>query len=119
MDFIATKNDDFLVTESNVRRTGGTHVYQTALELIGKDFMIQTFILSSNSYKLPKGLKLTFNELNQKLKSIKFNKQSQEGIVIASANLLTLNTFAYIIFGGNEKRAVEIEKQMEQLLTKP
>lgn len=116
VDFVATKNNEFFVTESNVRRTGGTHVYHTAMHLFGKDFMIQAYILSNNNYKLKEGIKMTFNDLRQKLTPVLYDKTSQEGLIFASANILALNMFAYIIFGKNKKRALEIEAKMEQLL---
>ncbi|HCC84659.1 MAG TPA: hypothetical protein DEP87_03170, partial [Candidatus Pacebacteria bacterium] len=38
VDLVAAKNGDIYVSESNTRRTGGTHAYKTALKLIGRDF---------------------------------------------------------------------------------
>lgn len=116
VDFVAAKNGQLYVTESNVRRTGGTHVYSVAEKLFGKDFMYLTYILSNNSYELAQDRQYIFSEVIDTLRPILFDKQSREGIVIISENLLSYHKLAYIIFGKNKKRAYEIESQMEQLL---
>jgi len=116
VDFVAAKNGQLYVTESNVRRTGGTHVWVTAERLFGKDFMYLTYILSYNLYDLPKQKAYTFEEITATLEPVLFNKQTKEGVIIASANLLSAHRMAYMIFGVNRKRAYEIEAKMEELL---
>lgn len=118
VDFVAAKNGQIYVTESNARRTGGTHVYKTALELIGKDFMTDSYVLSDNNFKLPHDGKPAFREIISILTPVLYNKMIKEGVVIVSSNLLNQGTLAYIIFGKNKKRSMEIEMQMEALLQK-
>lgn len=115
LDFIASKTGDIFVTESNVRRTGGTHVFHTAQALLGKDFMYHAYTLSNNLYTLPTVSPNSFRDLSTLLEPILFDKTSQEGIVIISINLLTQNKFGYIIFGKTRQRALEIELKMDQL----
>jgi len=116
VDFVAAKNGQLYVTESNVRRTGGTHVFATAEELFGKDFMYLTNILSNNSYVLPFARVFGFDEILTMLSPILFDKHTREGLVIISENLLSYKRLGYIIFGKTEKRAREIEAKMESLL---
>lgn len=116
VDYIAGKNGKIYVTESNVRRTGGTHVYQTAEKLFGKDFMYETYIMSHNSYPIKNTRITTFSYLKNHLKPILFNKKTREGMVIVSESGLKMRQLAYIIFGKTERRAVEIEAEMEKLL---
>jgi ssDNA-specific exonuclease RecJ len=118
VDFVAAKNGQIFVTESNARRTGGTHVYKTAVELIGKDFMMDSYVLSDNAYQIPNNKKPSFEQLHTLLASILYSKKEKEGVIIASSNLLNLGMLAYIIIGKNKKRSLEIEVQMEDLLTK-
>ena len=113
---VAAKNGDLYVSESNTRRTGGSHVYKTALKLIGKDFLDYSYILSNNAWKLPKGITLTFEELIEKLGPVLFNKKTKEGVVIASANLLKQGQLAYIVFGRDEKHALAIEEKAQKIL---
>lgn len=116
VDLVAAKNGDLYVSESNTRRTGGSHVYKTALKLIGKDFLDYSYILSNNAWKLPKGITPTFEELIEKLSPVLFNKKTKEGVVIASANLLKQGQLAYIVFGRDEKHALEIEEKAQKIL---
>ena len=117
VDFVASKNGDIFVTESNIRRTGGTHVYHLAKYLFGKDFLYDTFILTNNAYKFDK----KHNNIDPKkffsiLEPILYDNKKREGIVITGTRLLELNYFGYIIFAKNKNRAVKIEENMEKLL---
>jgi hypothetical protein len=117
VDFIAGKDKKMYLTESNIRRTGGTHVYHTAKALFGEKFMQKTFVLSQNIYSLPKPHAISFSDLKKTLDSILYNKKTKQGLVISSANLLSQNKFGYIIFASNKTKAIEIEKKMESLLS--
>lgn len=116
VDLVSAKNGDIYVSESNTRRTGGTHVFKTAQKLIGKDFMSDSYTLSDNNYALPKGIKPSFEKVLEVLSPVLFNKKTREGVVITAANLLKQGSLAYIVFGHNKKRSLEIEEQMFALL---
>jgi hypothetical protein len=116
VDCVYTKDKRLLITESNVRRTGGTHVYHTAKRLVGPDFMDQAYILSNNAYPLAAARELTFQDVYNKLQPILFSPETKDGLVIASINGLKYNTFAYIIIGHDKETAYKIEAEMERLL---
>lgn len=116
VDFVAGRNGQLYVTESNVRSTGGTFIYTVALKLFGKDFMYLTYILSNNSYDISHLRNPTFSGIRERLQPILFNKLTREGLIIVSESLLRMNNFAYIIFGKTKKRAYELESEMESLL---
>jgi hypothetical protein len=116
VDFVAGRGGELFVTESNVRRTGGTHVYAVANRLFGKEFMYETYTLSCNTYPLAKGKIFTFPSLLDALKPVLFDKKTREGVVLVSENMLEMGQMQYIVFGQNKKRAEEIEAEMEHLL---
>lgn len=117
VDFVASKNGDIYVTESNVRRTGGTHVYHLAKFLFGKDFLYDTYILTNNLYSSGKNNRNhDVKELFKKLAPVLFDKNTKEGVIIMGTRLLEQNQFGYIIFGKNKNRAIKIEEDMEKLL---
>lgn len=118
VDFVAAKNGEMYVTESNARRTGGTHMYKAAVELIGKDFMTDSYTLSNNDYTLPKNRKPSFDSVLTVLAPVLYNKKTKEGVVLASSNLLEQSKLAYVVLGPSEKRSLEIEAEMEELLKK-
>lgn len=117
IDFIAGKNGQIYVNESNVRVTGGTHVYQAAKELAGRNFTKSSYVLSDNMYQIPGEKIYKFSELIEIMKPILFSRKTKEGLVITSANLLAVGKLAYIIFGKNKKRALLIENNMKKILS--
>jgi len=116
VDFVAGKNGQLYITESNLRRTGGTHVYKAALRLLGNDFMDDYVILFHNYYLLPGDKKYSFNQVLEKLKPILFDKKKKEGVVLASANVLPKGRLAHIAIGKTKQRAMKIEKKMMEIL---
>ncbi len=116
VDCLYTKTGKLFITESNVRRTGATHVYHAAERLIGPNYMDEAYILSNNSHSTSASRSFNFLELYKKLVSILYSKETKEGLVFASVNGLKDNLFGYIIFGRNKERAHEIEEEMERLL---
>jgi len=116
IDFIAGKGGEIFVNESNVRVTGGTHVYQAAVELAGREFMKKVYVLSNNNYAISNKNIFTFDKLHKLMKPILFDRKTREGLVIASSNLLAMRKLAYIIFGKNKRRALAIEAEMKRLL---
>ena len=116
IDMIATKYDQVFVNESNTRNTGGTDVYKTALELIGNDFLSDSYVVSRGKYKLDNFRKPTFSTILKCLKPVLFDKKTKEGVVINSENIIRQKEFIYIIFGNTKKRAYQIESAMKTLL---
>lgn len=116
VDCVAGKNGEIYVAESNVRTTGGTFVYTTARALFGENFMIETYLFSNNGYMLTHLKRMYFPELLERLAPILFDKETKEGMVLTSENLLRMQKFSFIIFAKTKKRAYEIETRMEELL---
>lgn len=116
VDCVYTKNKELLMTESNIRRTGGTHVYHAALQLAGPQFMKTAYVLSNNTYVLPVTNSWTFAKIKSKLTPILFSAKTGEGVIIAAANILKQNKLSYIIIGKNKTHALATETKMEKLL---
>ena len=115
VDFIAAKGGEIFVSESNVRVTGGTHVYEAGKELVGRNFTKKSVVVSNNMYSItPK--KFTFKKLHNLMESLLFSRKTKEGMVICSSNLLMDGYLSYIVFGKNKKRAEVIEGKMKELL---
>ncbi|MBU1327161.1 hypothetical protein KKB64_04825 [Patescibacteria group bacterium] len=118
VDFVASRNGQLYVTESNTRRTGGTHVYETTKALFGKNFMTEVYTLSNNIYPLPKRKQIFLENLLNALSPILFDKKSKEGLIVASEHILNQGAFSYIIYGQTKKRALAIEEKMEEIVQK-
>lgn len=118
VDCIYTKSGELLITESNVRKTGGTHVYHAGIILLGKNFGDSHYLLSNNTHPLPPGTSFSFAELLSKLEPLLFTKEKGEGILLASSNILRQGKLSHIIIGNDEKRAHALERKMEDLLAR-
>lgn len=116
VDFAMGKDGHIYVNESNVRRTGGTHVYHAAKALFGPDFLKKTYTLSNNNFVLPPGSPRRFSQLIERLQPVLYSPNTKEGVLLCGENLLAQNKMAYIIFGHNNERADAIEEQMMALL---
>lgn len=116
IDFIAAKNGEKYVTESNIRRTGGSHVYFLTKHLFGKDFLYDTYVISNNLYEINDAKIMEFEDLVKILQPVLFNKKNKEGLIITGARLLEQNKFGYVIYGKNKIRALKLEMEMEKLL---
>lgn len=116
VDFVAAKNGEIYVCESNTRHTGGTHTYNIALKLIGKNFMTDAYVISDNSFRFERKQTPTFESVISLLGHLAYNRESKEGVVVVSANMLAQRQLEYVILAQNKKRAYEIEQQMEALL---
>lgn len=116
VDYVAGRNGEIYVAESNVRSTGGTFVYTTAVALFGENFMFDTYLFSNNGYKIPHLKRQTFASMRERLAPILFQKETKEGLILTSENLLRMQKFSFIIFAKTKKRAYEIESRMEELL---
>jgi hypothetical protein len=116
VDFIAEKGGEIFVSESNVRVTGGTHVYEAGKELVGKNFTKKGYVLSNNMWKIPTEKTLKFGKMLKLMSPLLFSRRTKEGLVICSSNLLFDGYLSYIIFGKNKKRAEYIESEMRKML---
>ncbi|MFZ2025857.1 MAG: hypothetical protein WAV30_01040, partial [Microgenomates group bacterium] len=118
IDMIATKYNQVFVNESNTRNTGGTDVYKVALELIGKDFFSDSYVISRSRFALNNVKRATFPTIHKILEPLLFNKRTKEGVVISSENIIKQKELIYIIFGNTKRRAYQIEEDMRHLFSK-
>jgi len=116
VDYLAGKNGDVFVAESNVRSTGGTFVYATAMTLFGQNFMIDTYLFSNNGYTISHLGRQSFSQVKERLTPVLYSRDTKEGLIITSENLLRMQKLSYIIFAKTKKRAQEIESRMSELL---
>ncbi|MEO8582060.1 MAG: hypothetical protein ABI425_05820 [Patescibacteria group bacterium] len=118
VDFIAGTDGKLYLTESNVRRTGGTYAYEAARKLIGKNFMTKSYFATRSAYPLPTKKLLKFNKVKKLLEPVLFDHKTKEGVVLTTANVFRQHKIAYIVFGKDKPRALAIEEKMHKLLKK-
>lgn len=118
VDCIAGKNGTVYVTESNTRRTGVTFGYKIAKELIGSDFLSDSYIINENMKDMGPNFNFTYKQLLEFMGPLLYDPKTKEGILLPSASLLKIHKMAYMIFGKTKKQALTLEKKMFELLKK-
>ena len=116
LDFMYGKDGRLYITESNLRRTGGTHTYLCAKHLLGDDFLDRYCIRAMNCYPLAAGRALDFSRLLRLLEPLLWDAQQKKGLLIASEMQLSMNFLAYIAIGHNRRETCAIEAEMKRLL---
>lgn len=87
-----------------------------ALELIGKDFMSDSYVISRSKFKLDGLKRPTFASVLKLIKPVLFDKKTKEGVVISSEVIIKQKELIYIVFGKTKRRAYQIEAEMHRLL---
>lgn len=130
VDCLVDRAGHLFMSESNVRRTGGTHVYHLATAILGKNCFKQYYILSNNYFSLPKwsamvkkypnlkeqGGGWTFVQAAALLQPILFDPVHRRGLIIAAANTLQMNKLTYVIIGHHRDDALAIEQKLKKLV---
>ena len=97
--------------EANLRRTGGTHVYETAKVLLGDDFQKKYYVTATNIQAAPQLKNRSFVEVKNKLNDILYPIQGRKkGIIITIYSYLKLGKLGYIVIGKDRKETLEIEE---------
>lgn len=117
VDCMFTQMKELLITESNVRKTGGTHVYHAGNLLLGSQFCDDYYLLSNNTHPLPEGKEYSFSELLSVLQPILFSRKTREGVILASSNILKQHKLSHVIVGADKSAAYALEQEMERLLS--
>jgi hypothetical protein len=107
------------LTEVNVRRNGGTEVYETAKYLNGGT-LDGIVVYSENNAPISNSkdekIVLSYSEIKRRLHSELYNPQSKHGIIITNAELAESGTFGYMIIESDTENALKRKEQMFALL---
>jgi hypothetical protein len=117
VDLQAGLDGELYCLESNIRRTGGTHVYDTARRLFGKDFFEKKYLVSHNNFIDERIGKLTYQTLKEKLKKVWYGAEGKEvGFMPTIVSSMKQNVLGYIIVGDNHDEAIKMEEEFKKLL---
>ncbi len=116
VDCVATKNGSLRMTESNLRRTGGTHAYHLVRLLLGND-MRRVWVITENLRSLLRNTPYrSFNTFFTRIKTLVYSPARKEGIVFTSARLLRKNQCGYVVIARSQSRARELQTALFRLL---
>lgn len=111
IDFILSNDNIPYIIETNMRRTGGTHVYDVAKNLFGDDWEKKCFIISQDNFCYG-SKKLGEKQIIDKMNEIMYPmKDRKEGIIISILNKWE-PTLGFIIVSESNKKAMDIYNKM-------
>lgn len=111
IDFILSEDNNPFVIETNMRRTGGTHVYDVAKRIFGKEWEKNCFIVSQDNFCYERK-KISEKLIMDKMKELMYPiKGEKKGIIISIINKRK-PTFGFIIIGESNKETLDIYSKM-------
>ena len=117
IDWVVDKNKNLYPVEANLRRTGGTHVYEIAIRLLGEDFQKKHYITATNIQSINNILNLDFTEIKNHLRSVLYPINNQKrGVIITIVPYLKYKKIGYMVIGSDKKDTLTIEDQFLNLI---
>jgi len=111
IDFILSDENILYIIETNMRRTGGTHVYDVANSICGKNWKENYFIISQDQFCYgDKGKRK--KEIVEKIQEVMYPiKGKAEGVIISILNKKK-STLGFIIIGDSKKKCINFYNKM-------
>lgn len=116
IDLIIDKKNNIYAVESNLRRTGGTHIFELARFLFGRNFIKKVAVASRDNLAVAKEIK-TYQELKKRSQHLFFSIKKGEGIIPAIPSFLQIGQIGYIVFGKTVERINQIEAAFKEAVS--
>lgn len=110
LDAIYTDKEDLILTESNVRRTAGTHLHEISTRLLGDNYN-NNFVWKSGSFTI--STSTTFKKGISRIDSagINFNPKNKTGILIITDPSLS-GIWRYLVIAKSMSEAITLESNL-------
>ncbi|HNT29441.1 MAG TPA: hypothetical protein PKL83_00635 [bacterium] len=113
MDWVYGGAHKMFPIEANLRRTGGTHAYELAKQLLGKDFLNDYYVASQMKTEAPRYAGKKYARLKKELGHLFFPINGvKEGVVPVMTNYLAKGQIGYVVIGRNKQRVAHIEAEL-------
>ena len=111
VDLIRSTNNTIYAVESNLRRTGGTHLHELCLALLGPSYGSKYHALIDD-VMLKKDHGLTYEKCRVLFKKDLFDHAKGKGIIFSNPDMLKVNICAVVIIGHNKADIDELRGKM-------
>jgi len=117
IDYVYDKKGKIYPIESNIRRTGGTHVYEMTKRLLGKGYLDKYYVVANNIISAPRFAQKDYLSVKKALAHLFYPLKGQkEGVILTDMTLLAKGSLGYVIIGKDKKRVAKIEEDFLKLL---
>lgn len=111
IDLVIDKKGNMYAVESNLRRTGGTHVFETAQHLCGRNFENHVSVISRDNLPVSPRIN-TYQSFKKAAGHLYFSRQKGEGIIPTITSFLKVGMVGFIAFAQSLDRVYAIEKEL-------
>jgi hypothetical protein len=113
IDVVISEEGKVYAVESNLRRTGGTHIHHASVSLLGKDYGKKYHVFSEDLHL--KGT-MDYIALRAKLAHVLFDKRKKEGIVFANPDMLEEKVLNTIIIAKKSETIFRIREEIKKVV---
>lgn len=117
LDFVYGQDKKLYPIEANLRRTGGTHVWELASRVMGADFAKKYYVAANNMAKTKKFKGQSYGQVKSSVSRYLYPLGGKkEGVFLAITSLLDRGNLGYAVVGHTRARVYQIEKEFLSLL---
>jgi hypothetical protein len=111
VDLVISHDNKLYAVESNMRRTGGTHIHSAAQSLLGKEYW-KTYHVVNEDIILPQHAHLTYEKCLQLLNNDIYDKKTKRGAIFGNPDMLSVNILNLIIIGKSKAEVDDIREHI-------
>lgn len=116
VDWVYGRDSKTYPIEANLRRTGGTHVYEACRRLLGKDVFKNFYVVANNNSLVR--VNLDYAKVKKQVIDLLYPIAGHaEGVIITVTNYLRRGKIGYMVIASDKDRAAAIEKRFQERLS--
>jgi len=115
IDLIRSTNNQIYAVEANLRRTGGTHLHELSLALLGGDYGKNYHTLIEDVF-LHKNHNLTYDECCSLFKSDLYTHEKQSGIIFVNPDMLQVHILVIVLIGKTREQMRTLRETVDRSL---
>lgn len=114
VDFIISNTKQVYAVESNLRRTGGTHIHYALKELLGSDYSKNNHCIG---IELHTNAKTNYASMLNKFADLLYNKNKECGIIFVTPDMLEFGLIGLIIIHRSKKLLFETLNEIRKRIS--
>jgi len=112
IDFVNNRKGELYPIEANLRRTGGTHVWEVGRRLLGLHFLKEYYLASGSLLSAPRFKNKDYPQIKRALTEVLYPiKNQKEGILLSYTNYFHDGRLGYMVIASDKKQAYQIEAE--------
>lgn len=113
IDLVVSKNNKIFAVESNLRRTGGTHIHEAICSLLGNNYW-QSFYVLNEDIMLLKNSGFDYDKCLDLFADILYDKKSRSGVIFSNPDMLKVDVFNYILIGHSHEQIKNLRQTVRK-----